>query len=253
MTDTGLPAEPAPLAERLLGELALLADPDNVAGMARFGISVAGTLGVPVAQVRGLAREAKRSLAQDPDHLHELAALLWGSGVHEARIMAAILDAPALVTREQAEAWALDLDSWDTCDQLCGNLLWRVDFAWRLPPEWTTRRETFVKRAGLVVIAQLAVKDKKAPDTEIVGLLDLVESGAFDERNDVKKAASWALRQVGKRSATCHGPAVACAERVLARVPSRGGTAAESAARWVARDALRELRSQSVLNRLRLG
>ena len=251
--DTDLPSDPTRLASALLKALQQHANPDNVAGMKRFGISTAGTLGVSMVEVRSLAGEAKRALGRDPQALHELASGLWGSGIHEARIMAAVLDAPALVTRAQAESWALDLDSWDVCDQLCGNLLWRTAFAWQLPADWAGRNETFVRRAGLVVITQLAVKDKKAGDAAVASLLDEVDEAAFDERNDVKKAASWAIRQVGKRSPTCHGAAVECAERILARVPERGGTAAEAAARWAARDALRELRSPAVLGRLRLG
>ena len=250
MTDRGLPSTPAPLAAALLSELEQRADPANVAGMARFGISSAGTLGVTVAAVRELARDARRALGRDPAAHHELAALLWASGAHEARIMATIIDVPGFVTREQADSWALDLDSWDTCDQLCGNLLWRVDFAWDLPSAWATRAETFVKRAGFVVATQLAVKDKRAEDERFLPLLELVEREAADERNDVKKGASWALRQIGKRSAKLNAAAAACGERILAQAPPRGGTPAQVAARWVARDALRELRSDAVRRRL---
>ncbi len=250
MTAHALPSTPAPLAAALLSELEQRADPDNVAGMARFGISSVGTLGVTVAAVRELARDGKRALGRDPSAHHELAALLWASGVHEARIMAAVVDVPELVTYEQAESWALDLDSWDTCDQLCGNLLWRVGFAWDLPGAWAARTETFVKRAGFVVATQLAVKDKRAEDERFLPLLELVEQEAADERNDVKKGVNWALRQIGKRSSGLNAAAVACGERILAQAPPRGGTPAEAAARWVARDALRELRSDAVRRRL---
>ena len=243
---TALPDRPAPLAEWLLGELQARANPDNVAGMARFGISSEGTLGVTVADVRALAREAKRSLGRDkPAHL-ELAKVLWASGVHEARIMAAVLAPPKLVTRELAESWVLDLDSWDTCDQLCGNVLWATEFAWELPAAWAARPETFVKRAGFVVITQLAGKDKAASDERFAPMLELVAAHCTDERNDVKKGVNWALRAVGKRSRGCHAMAVECGERILAEHPG------SRSARWIARDALRELRSDAVRKRLGL-
>ncbi|HSK47515.1 MAG TPA: DNA alkylation repair protein [Coriobacteriia bacterium] len=241
------------LAQRLLGELQSRANPENVAGMGRFGISTLGTLGVTMPEVRGLARDAKRELGRDPELNHQLAAILWGSGVHEARIMATVIDAPSLVTRAQAESWVLDVDSWDTCDQLCGNLLWQSIFAWELPPDWAVRNETFVKRAGFVVAAQLAVKDKPAEDSAFEPLLRLIELQAPDERNDVKKGVNWALRQIGKRSSRCNAKAIVTAEKILDSVPARGGTPDEAAARWIARDALRELRSAAVRERLGLS
>jgi len=241
---TPLPDTPKPLAAYLLGELRRLANPDNVAGMARFGISSVGTLGVTVADVRALARDAKRSLGRDKPAHHELAKLLWASGVHEARIMATVVDPPALMTRELAESWVLDLDSWDTCDGLCGNLLVATDFAWELPFAWAGRPEVFVKRAGFVMAAQLAHKDKKAADEDFAPLLELVVREATDERNDAKKGANWALRQIGKRSAGCHAMAVRTAERILELHPE------SRSARWIAKDALRELRSDAVRERL---
>jgi len=238
--------------QQLLRELESRANPENVEGMRRFGISSKGTLGVTMPEVRSLASGAQAALGRDPAKLHGLATLLWESGVHEARIMAAVLDVPALVPRDQAEAWALDVDSWDTCDQLCGNLLWRTAFAWELPGDWASREEVFVKRAGFVVATQLAVKDKKASDDHLIALLPLVEREARDPRNDVKKGVNWALRQIGKRSPACHAAALLSAERILASVPKRGGTPGEAAARWIARDALRELKSEAVGRRLGL-
>lgn len=244
---------PKALAGELVAELRLRANPENVAGMARFGISPVGTLGVTVVDVRALAGEAKRRLGRDKPALHELAANLWATGVHEARIMATVVEVPALVTREQAESWLLDVDSWDTCDQLCGNVLWKTAWAWDAPALWCARPETYVKRAGLVMAAQLGGKDKEAPDEKVVGVLGVVEPGCFDARNDVKKAASWALRGIGKRNARCNTAAIATAEHLLARVPERGGSDEERAARWVARDVLRELRSDAVRTRLGMG
>jgi len=241
---TTLPDSPAPLAEWLLGELRSRANAENVAGMARFGISSEGTLGVTMVDVRGLARDAKRALGREKVAHLELARLLWASGVHEARIMAAVLTPPTLMTRELAEGWVLDIDSWDTCDQLCGNVLWATEFAWELPAAWASRPETFVKRAGFVVITQLAVKDKAAPDEAFAPMLELVVEHCTDERNDVKKGVNWALRQVGKRSPGCHRMAVECGERILELHPE------SRSARWIAHDALRELRSDAILQRL---
>lgn len=233
------------LAERLLAELRANANADNVAGMARFGISPVGTLGVTMPVVRGLAREAKRELARDKAARHDLAGRLWASGVHEARILASVVDVPELLTRDEAAARALDLDSWDTCDQLCGNLLWHTPFAWELPGDWAERPETFVKRAGFVVAVQL-FKVKPIEDARFLPFLTLVERHCTDERNDVKKGVNWALRQIGKNTPALNRAAIETAERILAEHPD------SKSARWIARDALRELRSEAVRGRLGL-
>lgn len=242
MADT---ATPAALADHLLAELRTHADADNVAGMARFGISSAGTLGVSMPVVRGLARDAKRELKRDGSARHELAGLLWASGVHEARILAALVDDPKLVTEAQMESWATDLDSWDVCDQLCINLFRLAPLAWEKAAEWPGAGPEFVKRAGFVLGATLAVHAKKEPDDRFVPLLALSERECTDERNAVMKAINWQLRQIGKRSAALNAAAIASCERILAEHPD------SAAARWVARGALRELRSDAI--RARLG
>lgn len=238
-------AETAALADELLGRLRAEANPDGVAGMARYGISTAGTLGVSVRRLREVVRELRPVRRSDPALVHEVAALLWASGVHEARLLAGFLDVPALVTPEQADEWVADLDSWDVCDQLQG-LFAATPFADDKAREWAGREETFVKRAGLVLMCTLAVHDKKAPDERITAFLPLVEREAADERPYVSKAVNWALRQIGKRSATCHAAAVAAAERILVV------HAGSPAARRAARGALRELRSDAVRTRLGL-
>jgi len=230
-----------PSADELLGRLRALADSDNVRGMARYGISPEGTLGVPMPLLRGIAAELRPARKSEPDAIHVLAWELWDSGVHEARILAALVDIPALVTREQADAWVADLDSWDVCDQLCGNLLDKTPFAYRAAEEWAADEREFVRRAGFVLMTQLAVHDKKAPDEPFLHFLTVVEHGAGDERNLVKKAVNWALRQIGKRNGILHASAVDVATR-LRESGSR-------AARWVASDALRELTSNEVLGR----
>jgi 3-methyladenine DNA glycosylase AlkD len=235
---------PDALAADLLAALRAQADPENVAGMARYGISAQGTLGVTVPVIRAIARDAKKRLGRDPQAHHELAAALWASRVHEARLMATLVDAAALVEEEQMEVWAADLDSWDICDGLCSNLLRRTALAWQKAAEWPSRDEEFVKRAGFVLGATLAVHDKSADDARFLPLLDLARREATDERNMVKKAVNWQVRQIGKRSAKLNAVAISTCETVLNRHP------ASSSARWVARDALRELRSDAVRRRL---
>lgn len=233
-------------ADELLDRLRAAADPANLAGMARYGISPVGTLGVTVPTLRGIVRELRPLRRADPELVHEVAARLWASGIHEARMLAGFLDVPALVTPQQADAWVADVDSWDTCDQL-QDLFAATPFAYDKAREWAGREETFVKRAAFALICALAIHDRQAPDERIAALLPLVEREAADERPYVHKGVNWALRQIGKRSAACHEAAVATGEHILVV------HAGSKAARWVARDALRELRSEAVLRRLGLA
>jgi len=221
------------------------ANPANVTGMQRYGISGAGTLGVSMPAIRELARQTKQQLRREQTARHEVAERLWSSAVHEARILAALVDVPALVDEMQMERWAHDLDSWDVCDQLCGNLFDKSAFAWQKAAEWAGREPEFVKRAGFVLMTQLAVHDKSAADAPFEAFLPLIVREAADERPYVKKAVNWALRQIGKRNARLNGPAIEAADQILAAYPD------SRAARWIARDALRELRSDAV--RVRLG
>jgi 3-methyladenine DNA glycosylase AlkD len=238
-----LPEDAAGIVASLLARLERLAVPANVAGMARYGISPVGTLGVSMPSIRGLERELRPLRRSSPQIAHEVAARLWASGCHEARILAGLVDVPALVTPHQADAWVADLDSWDTCDQLQG-LFVPTPFAYAKASEWAGAEATFVKRAGFVLMCALAVHDKAADDERLIAFLPLVVREATDDRNFVKKAVNWALRQIGKRSAACHAAALSAGEEILARHPG------STAARWVARDALRELRSEPVLARL---
>lgn len=252
MAGTNLPNLPGLLphdnegaAEALLGAMRANANPANVEGMNRYGISTAGTLGVSMPLLRDLARLTKRSFPKDATVRHETAQLLWSSGVHEARILAALVDVPALVDEAQMERWVADLDSWDVCDQLCGNLLDKTDLACQKAEEWAARGSEFVKRAGFVLMTQLAVHDKSAGDECFVAFLPLVVREASDERIYVKKAVNWALRQIGKRNARLNALSIKTAEEILACYPR------SKAARWIARDALRELQSDAV--RARVG
>lgn len=223
--------------DEVLEELRRLADPERLSGMARYGIATDSALGVTVTELRGLARRIGRD--------HGLAAALWASGIHEARILATIVDEPERVTRAQAEAWVRDVDSWDLGDGLCGNLLGATPFAFDLMAEWSTRDEGFVKRAGFALMAVSAVHRKDVPDERFEALLPAIRVGATDDRNAVRKAVSWALRQIGKRSPALHERAVATAVEIRA-IGSRP-------ARWIASDVLRELQSDAVLERLGIG
>lgn len=209
----------------VLTRLAALAAPGGRAGMARFGINPDRALGVRIPDLRRLAREIGRD--------HSLALRLWRTGVHEARILASMVDEPERVTERQMETWARSFDSWDVCDQVCGNLFDRTPFSYEAAARWAGRKEEFVKRAGFALMAWLAVHDKEAGDRAFDGFLPLIEREADDARNLVKKAVNWALRQIGKRNARLRRDAV----RVARRLASRD----TSAARWVGRDALREL------------
>jgi 3-methyladenine DNA glycosylase AlkD len=215
-------------APEILAALRARANPKNVAGMARYGISTTGTLGVPVTEIRRLAKQA--------GHSHELAAELWASGIHEARILATIVEEPARVTRGQMNRWARDFDSWDVCDQACQNLFRYTPLAWTMAAEWAGARGEFVRRAAFALMAGLAVKDKHAPDEDFEALLPLISSAATDERTLVKKAVNWALRAIGKRNPHLRRAAIAAAEEIRA-IDS-------PAARWISSDALRELRAR---------
>lgn len=219
----------------VLDELSRMADPSRLSGMARYGIATERAFGITVTQLRGYAR----TLGRD----EELAAELWDSGVHEARLLATMVAEPALVTEMQVDAWIRDVDSWDLCDGLCGNLVDRTPFALDKVVEWTARDEEFVKRAGFALIAWMAVHRKDLNDECFEAFLPTIREGSTDERNYVKKAVNWALRQIGKRSEGLNRRSIETA-RDIQRMDSR-------AARWIATDALRELTSEPVQERLR--
>lgn len=221
--------------EETMKTLKSLSNPRNVEGMARFGINPRNTLGVPMPQLQDMAR----MIGKD----HRLAGRLWDSGTHEARILASLIDDPDLVTEKQMDSWAKDFDSWDVCDQCCMNLFDKTPFAYMKAEEWSGRDEEFVRRAGFTMMASLAVHDKRAKDESFERFLPLIRKGAKDDRNFVKKAVNWALRQIGKRSMGLNKKAIKASEEIL--------KAGSKTARWIANDALRELKSDVVQERLR--
>ncbi|MDQ2885086.1 MAG: DNA alkylation repair protein [Chloroflexota bacterium] len=213
----------------VLATLQQHADPRAVEGMARFGIRSAHVLGVSIPVLRKMAK----GLGKD----HALAGELWASGLHEARILASMVDDARLVSEEQMEAWVADFDSWDVCDQVCGNLFDKTPYAYQKAVEWCHRQQEFVRRAGFVLMAELAVHDKQAADEAFLPFFPLIKQYANDERNFVKKAVNWALRQIGKRNARLCVAAIEWAEEI--------GALDSRSARWIARDALKELRAQT--------
>ncbi len=222
--------------QQVLERLKANSNPQALAGMARYGIRTERAYGgTSVPALRKMARE----LGQD----HALAQALWDTGVREARLLATMVDDPSQVTEEQMERWAGEFDSWDVCDGTCSGLFRQTPFAYKKAVEWSTRREEYVKRAGFVLIAALAVHDKKAPDEAFERFFPIIEAGALDDRNFVKKAVNWALRQTGKRNRRLNQRAAETARHIQAlESPS---------ARWVASDALRELTSEAVQRKLR--
>jgi len=220
--------------ERILSELNSLANAENVAGMIRFGINPNGTMGISIYFLRDLARQVGTD--------HALALELWETGIHEARILASYIEDPKQITEEQMETWVIDFDSWDVCDQVCG-LFEESPYAYQKVVEWSTRTEEFVKRAAFAILAGLAVHDKNAADYRFEQFFTIMESQAIDDRNFVKKAVNWALRNIGKRNQRLNAEAVACAHRI-AQVDSR-------AAHWIASEALRELTAEKTLTKLK--
>jgi 3-methyladenine DNA glycosylase AlkD len=236
-------------AERLtavMAEIAAKGSVENRTGMSRYGINTADACGVSVYELRRMAKQVGVD--------HELALALWDSGNHEARILASMVDDPRMVTVRQMDAWAASFDSWDVCDQVTSNLFDKTPWAYEMVREWSSAQDEWVKRAAFATAAALAVQDKAAPDERFLEILEMVRREAGDGRNFVKKAVSWALRNAGKRNLRLHAAAIEAAEAILASADAlaavdRKDPAARSA-RWVALDALRELRSERVLRRL---
>ena len=237
----GRPAMARPISFRscteILQHLASRSAPHALEGMARFGIQakkVCGGWTIP--ELKKLARQIGRQ--------HALAEELWASGIFEARVLATLVDEPARVSSRQMDRWAKDFDNWAVCDGACINLFRYTRFARAKCLAWSRRREEFVKRAAFALMAGLAVADKAAGDPAFLKFLPVIKCAATDERNFVKKAVNWALRQIGKRNPRLRRAAMAAA-REIHSLDSR-------AARWIASDALRELRSPALQRRLGL-
>jgi len=223
--------------EALLKELKSLSDPEAVRGMARYGINPEKAYGISIPNLRRMAKETGKD--------HSLAQKLWSSGIHEARILASMIDDAQMVTQAQMESWVKDFNSWDLVDQCCSNLFEKTKFAKKKAVEWSSRKEKFVKRAGFVLMARLAVSDKKAEDSLFEEFFPLIEREAEDTRNLVKKAVSWALRQIGKRNSALNAKALEVAKGIQ-KTDSKS-------AKWIASDVIRELTSVAIQKRLHLS
>ncbi len=224
----------AETVETVITRLRTLASPKHMAEMVRLGINSKEALGISIYTLRDLANEL------GPDHA--LAQGLWDSGLHEARILASYIEKPEWVTEEQMEKWAGDFDSWDMCDQVCG-LFEATPHAYTKAIEWSSRPEEFVKRSAFAIMAGLAVHDKQATDEQFVPFFPVIARESVDERNFVKKAVNWALRNIGKRNRNLNLLAIQTAQEIQ-KYPSK-------AARWVATDALRELTGEKVQGKLK--
>ena len=219
----------------VMEKLTALADPQQLDGMSRYGITTDKRLGVKVPQMRQIAKQIGKD--------HQLALALWETGIPEAMIVASMVDIPAQVTETQMEDWVVDFNSWDVCDQVCMNLFDKTSLAWQKVHDWSEREEEYVKRAAYALIACLAWHDKGAPDEKFIALLPLIQTGATDERNYVKKAVSWALRNTGKRNSNLNTIALQTAQD-LKEMDSKP-------ARWIGSDTVRDLTSDVTRRRLK--
>jgi 3-methyladenine DNA glycosylase AlkD len=211
-----------------------LSSPEAVVGMSKFGINPENTYGISIPKLREIAKDIGKN--------HQLALELWKSDIHEARILASFIDEPEKVTENQLEKWVRDFDSWDVCDQVC-NLFEKTPYAYQKAIEWTNRKEEFIKRAAFALMAGLAVHDKEASNEQFEQFFPLIKKAATDDRNFVKKAGNWALRNIGKRNKTLNKRAIEIA-REIQEINSK-------TAKWIASDALRELSSQAIQKRLK--
>ncbi|MFG6457448.1 DNA alkylation repair protein [Roseateles sp. BYS96W] len=216
---------PVDRLDAALGLLRAAARPQALGEMARYGLGGAARLGVAVPTLRALARELGRD--------HGLALALWETGIPDAQILAGMVAEPARLTPADMDGWVASLPAWDVCDQACLNAFVRSPLAWEAIPRWAAREAEFEKRAGFALLAVAAVHHKQRPDVEFLARLPLIEAAASDDRNYVRKAVSWALRQIGKRSAALCEPALTVAERLCEQ--------SDASARWIGRDARREL------------
>jgi 3-methyladenine DNA glycosylase AlkD len=222
------------ICRRIIKKLKSLSSPEAVVGMSKFGINPNNTYGISIPKLREIAKDIGKN--------HQLALELWKSDIHEARILASFIDEPEKVTENQLEKWVRDFNSWDVCDQVC-NLFEKTPYAHQKAIDWTNRKEEFIKRAAFALMAGLALHDKKARNEQFEQFFPLIKEAATDDRNFVKKAVNWALRNIGKRNKTLNRRAIEIA-REIQEMNSK-------TAKWIASDALRELSSQAIQKRLK--
>ncbi|MEA4956135.1 hypothetical protein SDC9_03516 [bioreactor metagenome] len=222
--------------EEIINLFEELSSPEDVEGMSRFGITPEHTYGLRMPVIKKIAKEYKK------DHL--LALNLWNINTRETRILASLVDDPNMVTSEQMDKWANDFDYWEICDQCCINLFRKTSFAYEKIDKWTKDDKEFVKRAGFAMIAVLAVHDKKEKDEKFISLLDIIERESDDDRNLVKKAVNWALRQIGKRNMVLNKIAIIKAKEIDKKN--------SKSAHWIAKNAIKELTDEKTVERIKL-
>jgi 3-methyladenine DNA glycosylase AlkD len=220
--------------EKILNKLREKAKPNQLEGMAKFGMGVEQRLGVSIPEMRKIAKGVGKD--------HKLALELWKTEIIEARIIAAMIDEHEKLTEKQMEDWVKDINSWDVCDQVCMNLFEKTPLAWKKILDWSKREEEFVKRAAFALIACLAWHNRDAEDEKFIKLLPIIKSAATDDRNFVKKAVNWALRNIGKRNPNLNKASIKAAEEIQ-QIDSR-------IAHWIASNAIKELESEAIQNRL---
>jgi 3-methyladenine DNA glycosylase AlkD len=209
--------------------------PKAAAGLSRYGLPTDKAFGISVATLRTYAKGIGTN--------HDLALKLWKTGWLDARILASFLGDPAKVTPAMMDAWCRDFDNWGTVDTPCFTLFDRSPHAWKVIPKWVKEKGEFQKRAGFVMMACLAGHDKTAKDAPFLKFLPMIERGASDDRNFVKKGVSWALRGIGHRNPALHAAAVKTATKL-----SKSDDATE---RWVGRDALKDITRPAVVKKVR--
>ena len=214
----------------IINKLKSMSNPDAVAGMARYGISSKNNLGISIYRLRNYAKDIGKD--------HKLALKLWDSGIHDTRLLACFVDDPTKITGEQMDNWVKDFDSWDICDQACTSLFDLNALAWKKVFEWAERDEEFVKRGAFSLIAGLSVHDKKASNEKFEEFFPIIKKHSTDDRNYVKKAVNWALRNIGKRNLILNKLTIKLSEEIL-KIDSKS-------AKWIASDAIKELTSEKV-------
>ncbi|OGM11651.1 DNA alkylation repair protein [Candidatus Woesebacteria bacterium RBG_16_34_12] len=230
----------------IITKLKNCSNPKSIEEMARFGINPKYALGVNIPTLRKTAKEIKKSpeYKNRPEKLHKLAQQLWNSRIHEVRILASMIDVPELVSEKQMDNWIKEFNSWDLCDEVCMNLFDKTEVAYHKAVEWSKRKSEFEKRSGFALMACLVWHDKKAPDSKFINFFPYIKKASTDERNFVRKAVNWALRQIGKRSLSLREESKKLAKDILKSYPN------SKSAKWIANDAIRELSRETVKKRL---
>lgn len=224
-------------AREIIKELESLRSKKNIEEMQRFGIT-------SKSKIFGILKPELRKIAKRIGKNQELAIKLWETEIHEARILASIIAEPEKFTEDLMDKWVSEIDNWDLCDQCVMNLFWRTKHAYKKAREWSQSNHEFIKRAGFSLIAKLAMSDKKASNEKFEQFFPIIKREATDNRNYVKKAISWALRQIGKRNLELNEKAIEIAKEIQ-RLNSKS-------AKWIAQDVIRELTSEKILKRLKM-